>query len=260
MSLFGALNICEEILTSKKYTSLHRPLVLRICEEEYKKYSNDRDRIKGAKNALHAIYGAFLTSGIYKKANKILDQHNQSDWHNKILQLHASTNERIHDLHEFYSFIFENIGPVESILDIGCGFNPFTIPYMPHKPTKYHAIDIDSRTADINNRCFAAMGLPELAACADIIIDTPNITADAAFLFKLLPLIDRQAKGRSAKLLSEVDTKFLVITYPTKSLTGKEKGMQAFYAAAFEEVIGGNLFVSSKRQIGSELVYIIVKK
>ena len=281
MSLFGALSLCEDILTTKKYATLYRPLVLRVCEEEYKKYNNNKDRLKGVKNTLHAMYGAYLTVDSYKKAYKFLDtlektmqdkfsqdKTNQDKANmerttevlEKIFRLHASTNERINDLAAMYAFIFETIGPVESVLDIGCGFNPFTLTYFPQMPKRYHALDIDDRIADLNNRYLSLIGMPQLASCVDISQDTPDITVDVAFLFKLLPLIERQSKGRSAKLLREIDAQHLIITYPTKSLTGKEKGMQAFYAASFEEVIGGNLFISAKKQIGTELVYVVAKK
>ena len=269
MSLFGALEICEKILESKKYSTLYKPLILRICEEEYKKYSSGKERIKAAKNTLHAMYGAYLSADCFKKAGKYLDAFDVLDTLNEnkhdigtlenILRLHASTKERMKDLRAFYSFIFDATGPAESILDIGCGFNPFTLSYFPQKPARYHSLDIDTRIADLNNRYFAYMGLPQLAGCVDIVVITPEITVDVAFLFKLLPLIDRQARGRSAQLLREIDSQYLVVTYPTKSLTGKEKGMQAFYAAAFEELIGGNLFVCAKKEIGTEMVYIIKK-
>ena len=267
MSLYGALNICEEILTSKKYATLYRPLVLRVCEAEYKKYSNDKDRIKGARNALHAMYGAYLSADIYKKAGKLLDilitseqAGVKSNTLEQILRLHSSTKERLRTLSDFYQFIFDNIGKADTVLDIGCGFNPFTLPFFPEgKPAKFYAMDIDERIADLNNRYLSALGMPALAGCRDIAVDTPSVTADVAFLFKILPLIERQAKGRSAKLLSEIKAQYLVVSYPTKSLSGKEKGMQAFYAAAFEEVIGGNLFISAKKEIGTELVYVLTK-
>ena len=266
MSLFGALEICEEILRSKKYATLHRPLVLRICEEEYKKYSNYRDRLKGAKNALHSIYGAYLTNNIFKKAEKLMEviaeeRGKISQSQERLLRLHASTKERMAEMITFYQFIFEVVGEAESIIDIGCGFNPFTIPYYPvPPPSKYYALDIDERMAELNNRYFRSLKIPELAGCIDITTTSPKAKADLAFLFKLLPLIDRQARGRSSKLLREIDAQHLIITYPTKSLTGKEKGMQAFYAAAFEEVIGGNLFITAKKQIGNELVYVVAKR
>ena len=265
--------ICEAILTSKKYTTLYKPMVLRICEEEYPKYANDKERIKGIKNTLHAMYGAYVTPDIYKKANKLLDtfitEQQESEKQailNKILSLHASTKERMRHLSAFYDFIFDTIGPIESVLDIGCGFNPFTLSYF-HKNTgiisKYYALDIDNRISDLNNRYFTSLGMPALASCADVAADTPRICADTAFLFKLLPLIERQSKGRSAKLLKEIKAKYLVVTYPTKSLSGKKKGMPDFYSAAFEDVmeeIGQNISVCVKQEIGNELVYVLVKK
>ena len=275
MSLFGALNICEDILISKKYSTLHRPLLLRICEEEYKKYNNDRDRLKGVKNTLHTMYGAYLAVGCYQKTHKLLDVLEESkdgiledeisemlkdETLKKILSLHASTKERLNNLSAFYRFIFDSIGSVNTVLDIGCGFNPFTLPYFPQKPKIYHALDIDSRIADLNNRYLSFLGMPPLASCIDIALDTPDEEACVAFLFKLLPLVDRQSRGRSAELLREINSRYLIITYPTKSLTGKEKGMQSFYAASFEEVMGGNLSITAKKQIGTELVYVVAKK
>ena len=280
-----AKNIYEEILFSKKYSTLYKPLVLRVCEEEYKKYSNDKERVKGAKSTLHAMYGAYLTVGCHKKANKILKKiKEENENHEKkneerenqknkkqenlkgILQLHASTKERTLHLTEFYQFIFENIGSIKSVLDIGCGLNPFTLPYMPNndKIVEYHALDIDYRIADLNNSYFTSLGLPALAGCADIITETPRISVEVAFLFKLLPLIERQAKGRGIQLLREIDARHLIITYPTKSLSGKMKGMKAFYAAVFEEMfrdeLSNDLFISAKGEIGDELIYVVNKK
>ena len=272
MSLPDVSSIYEAILTSKKYTTLYKPMVLRICQEEYPKYTNDKERIKAVKNTLHAMYGAYSTPDIFKKANKLLDtfsaQQHESQRQEilaKILQLHASTKERIQNLSVFYDFIFDAMGPIESIIDIGCGFNPFTLPYF-RKNTgtlgKYYALDIDHRTSDLNNRYFASLEMSPLAGCVDIAVDTPHTSADVAFLFKLLPLIERQSKGRSAQLLKEIDAKYLIVTYPTKSLSGKKKGMSDFYSAAFEDVmdeIGGSMSISAKQEIGNELIYVIAK-
>lgn len=268
MSLFEAVNICEEILTSKKYATLYKPMVLRICEEEYKKHTNDKNRIKAVKNVLHSMYGAYISADSYKKASKLMDNFiverqevERREILNNILHLHASTRERMQYLSVFYNYIFDNVGEVKSIVDIGCGFNPLTMSYFPEiGDIKYHALDIDGRIAELNNRYFSAIKMPPLARCVDIITETPDISADVVFLFKVLPLIDRQSKDRSARLIREIDAQYLIITYPTKSLTGKEKGMKSFYAAAFEDVLGGTLSIASKKQIGDELVYVVIKR
>ena len=265
MSLSTATSICEEILSSKKYAALYKPLVLRICEEEYEKYNSDKERLKAVKNVLHAMYGAYLSSNSLKKTEKYLDSFSigTDQGTDQILHLHASTKERMRSINDFYGFIFDAVGAVESLLDIGCGFNPFTLPYFSEKGKgikKYYALDIDERIAELNNRYFELMVLPSLAGCVDIIAETPKESVDAAFLFKLLPLIERQAKGRSAKLLREIDARHIIVSYPTKSLSGKGKGMRTFYAAAFEDLIGEDLCVSAEKEIGDELVYVVVKK
>jgi len=255
-----ALLICEKVLASKKYSALYKPLVLRICEEECQKHAK-KEQIKAVKSSLHTIYGAYISGEIHKKANRILDSP-PPDFE-RILSLHASTRERFAYLPAFYEFIFKHIGAVESLLDIGCGFNPFSLPWFPFSGDgleKYYALDIDTATAELNNRLFALLGKPQLASCVDIVAETPVAAVDAAFLFKLLPVVERQAKGRSVQLLQEINAKFLVITYPTKSLSGREKGMQEFYSAAFEEVVEKQAVkLIAKQEIGHELIYILKK-
>lgn len=247
------ISIIDEIQTSKKYSGLYEPLLRRICEEEYLKYNKHKEAVKAIKDTLHGMFGAYISADIFKKANKLLDARETE----KILQLHASTKERYKYLADFYKFIFGITGQAESILDIGCGFNPFTLGYFPKPPARYYALDIDHRIADINNRYFSQLGLPSLASCLDATTETSKECADVAFLFKLLPLIERQSKGRAITLLKSIKAKHIVVTYPTKSLTGKKKGMTTFYAAAFEEIINNSFKILAKEIIGDELIYII---
>ena len=245
--------VVEEIQNSKKYSGLYEPLLQRVCEEEYPKYYNHKEAIKSIKDTLHGMFGAYLSVDIFKKANKLMDTAETE----KILQLHTSTKERYKYLADFYKFIFNATGQAESVLDIGCGFNPFTLPYFPKLPAKYYALDIDNRIAELNNRYLSHLGLPSLASCLDAITETPKACVDVAFLFKLLPLIERQSKGRAIDLLTGINAKHIVVTYPTKSLTGKKKGMTTFYAAAFEELINEKFNIAAKEVIGDELIYII---
>jgi 16S rRNA (guanine(1405)-N(7))-methyltransferase len=236
---------------SKKYASLYPPLVERIVREE----ANE----KAAKTKLHAIYGAYGTGG-HTKAEKLLD----AGAYREVLNLHASTREREGYIHEFYAHIFNHIGNVRVILDIGCGFNPFTIPFFPKNIEAYHALDICLKTAALNNRLLNKLGMPALADCQDAAIGTPDICADAAFLFKLLPVLEQQKKGRGASLLYEIKSPYIVITYPTRSLSGRNKGMETFYAAAFDAMLAkgplmDTVTVVDQVVIGNETVIILYK-
>ena len=250
--------IYGEVLLSKKYSPLYTSLVMRICREEYPKYKKDKDRVKAVKNKLHVIYGAFSGDDCHKKSALIINSgiHNANT---AVMRLHASTNERLDSLGEFYDFIFGIVGKAESVLDIGCGFNPFSLPHIPADIKKYYAYDIDYRTVELLNRYFDSLNLPRLASCADIVAETPLDAADVAFVFKLMPVIEIQSAGRGFQMLQEINAGYIVVSYPVRSLCGKNKGMQVNYAQSFESGLGNDFKIIAREIIGSELIYIIKK-
>ena len=251
--------IYNQIILSKKYAHLYAPLIMRICREEYAKYKKDKDRIKSVKNKLHIIYGAFFSDECHKKAEAVIKLNNEN-MSAEIMRFHVSTNERLNILDEFYNFIFDITGQTESIIDIGCGFNPFALPYMRTNIKKYYAYDIDCRTVKLINNYFDLLGLPNLADCIDIIAETPRDTADVAFIFKLMPVIEAQSPGRAFKILEEIGAGHIVVTYPVKSLCGKNKGMSINYARAFEAGTDADFKIIAQKIIGTELIYIIKKR
>ena len=180
----------------------------------------------------------------------------------KLLSLHASTKERLPFYTDFYNFILEHTGPIESILDIGCGYNPFSVPLIPDANIKaYYAYDIDIKATELINRFFSLIGLPSLAGCMDLAIHIPKDTADIAFMCKLIPVLEAQSPGSGFKLARSLNVRHLLITYPLKSLGGREKGMGRHYSAAFEESLRegklGRFFLAGQRKVGQEILYLL---
>ncbi|MCL1844649.1 MAG: hypothetical protein FWF77_01965 [Defluviitaleaceae bacterium] len=252
---------------------------------------------KAAKTRLHQMFGAYLHGNAHKKASRILARQTHSGHRGHVsasahslevgrsflcienkpdaealLALHASTRERLPHIKNFYEFIAAHAGEnktsceIKTISDLGCGFNPFALPLMPaeftHSLEAYHAWDIDLRTRDLLSIFFAAQDLPQTAKCADLITDTPAISADVIFMLKLLPVLEAQSPGRGFALANAQNARFLIITYPTKSLGGREKGMEKNYSAAFENAVASGALSNFKpvasEKIGNELVYVLV--
>lgn len=263
--------------------SYYGPLLERVAAEENAKYKTERERVKAVKRRLHALHGAYLNESAHKKVAALLeglcaecenssgegdaDTATGDDGSARlihtaetILRLHASTRERLPYISDLYDYIFRQAGEVRTILDIGCGYNPFSIPWMPRKPEAYHACDIDLRAAGLINRFLTATGLPQTAFLLDAVAETPAQTADVALLFKLLPVLEAQRKGRGFALLTQINVRCAAVTYPLKSLSGREKGMGAHYAKIFEDALDGALSpytLAGKETIGNELVYIL---
>jgi len=272
---------------TKKYTGVYPPLIERFFEEENQKTrntdrkqddkTNDKAKIKlkpnhtdkknnadiakVVKTKLHQAYGAYTQDNAHKKAAKLLDTLEDATTTKALLSLHASTKERLPHYQEFYEFILKHTGKLESILDIGCGYNPFSLPLIPTNIKTYYAYDIDTRVADLLNRFFTHQGLPPLARCEDLAVHIPKETADIALMCKLLPVLEAQTPGSGYKLARGLNVKYLLITYPLKSLGGREKGMIRNYTAAFESALAdgqlGRFSLIAKQQIGAEMLYLL---
>ncbi|MCL2361974.1 MAG: hypothetical protein FWC73_09205 [Defluviitaleaceae bacterium] len=241
----------------KKYAGVYPPMIERLTGEN--------SDLKAAKRKLHQAYGAYTQDNGYKKAGKLLDNMNEGipSTAQDLLALHASTKERLPYYKEFYEFILENTGPIESILDIGCGYNPFSVPLIPTKLKAYYAVDIDVRGAELINRFFLLLGLPPYAKCADLAVEIPQDNADIAMMCKLIPVLEAQSPGSGYRLARELNTRFLLITYPLKSLGGREKGMAKNYTAAFEKALADGQLepfsLIAQKQIGQEMLYLASK-
>ena len=281
------------MISGAKYSMIYPPLVARVCEEEKRKGAKDWE--KATKTRLHQMFGAYVQGNAQKKVAALLDNTHPSEYDNarrevqhseldnarhgvqhsghdnarhsgldpeSILSLHASTKERLPYYPQFYTFITTHVPNIQTIMDLGCGFNPFSLHHLPNLKT-YHAYDIDTRTRDLLNRFFAQQSLPQTAACTDLAVETPAEKADLALLCKLVPVLEAQCTGRGFELARQLDTQFLAITYPTKSLGGREKGMGKNYAAQFEKAYEngelGDFTLLVHEQIGNELMYILQK-
>ena len=279
----------------KKYCNLHEPLIQRIFDEEQnEKAAKTRlhqlygsyiqpNGVKKAAALLRELAtnagdggdiserhapGGCAPSGLtnYSQGVNSYQTENNKDtlkdtFCNSLLKLHSSTSERLPYIHEFYGFIKSVVGEVNTVLDLGCGFNPFSLAFFPWSIKEYHAIDIDTATRDLLNEYFTLVNLPKYASCADLVTEAPHVQTDLALMLKLLPVLESNKPGRGYELANSLNAKWLVITFPTKSLGGKYKGMEKNYTDSFHEASQNNQLdnftLSAKNHIGSELVFIL---
>ena len=257
------------MITGSKYNMLHPPLVARIAAEEASKGGKHYE--KAVKTRLHQMFGAYVQGNAHKKTAALLQTLEAGGDVMKvstaIMALHASTKERLPHQAAFCEFVTKHTGKVETVADLGCGFNPFSVPYWQSGGcpiSAYHVYDIDTRTRDLINRFFTCLGLPAYAACADLAVETPAENVDVALMCKLVPVLEAQRPGRGFELARLQNAKYLVVTYPLKSLGGREKGMGKNYVAQFEKAWAqgalGHYTPVATGEIGSELVYVLAAK
>lgn len=258
--------IVEEIKLSNKYKGINEKTILEVAKIELPKYRNEKDLIKAVRNKLHQIYGAFLDRKDIIKVKDLLLELEMGDKDVKevareILKLHQSTRERIDIYEDVYREIFETTRKPKSILDLACGLNPFSIPFMNIEgPILYYAYDIDSTLIESINKFLDILSYPRLAKRKDILFEDIEDQADICFIFKFLPLAERIKKGFSLKLLGSLNSKFLIVSFPTKSISGREKGMSENYSKIFEPILQEKHKIIRKFIYKNEMFYILSRR
>jgi len=257
--------IADDVLRSKKYKDVDRAVIERICTETIPKYVKQKDIIKAVKNELHIIHESFLQKDCHKKAEAILDNYSGADIKTdkdlsiRLMSLHASTNERLGQASEIYERISRYVSAEAGIIDIGCGFNPFALLFFKNVPKEYYALDISSSTVQVLDVYFRLIDLPYRAEICDAVANTPDVHCDVLFMFKLFPLLERQKKGRAFEILEILGCKTSIVSFPLKSASGKEKGMEVFYSNLFENDLPSGFVIAEKMIFTNEMFYVLEK-
>jgi len=256
--------IIDNVLSSKKYSGISRGVVERVCADCAARYSKPKDVIKAAKKELHIIHESFLRDNCHLKAGELLNVYSGSgmaedkDFARKLMGLHASTHERIVEVDEIYAFLSRYINEDDCVADVGCGFNPFALPFLRNKPKGYMAYDINSSTKSLLNTYFEITNEAYKAELIDAAVNLPQC-ADVTLIFKLFPLLERQKKGRGFELINSLFGT-IIVSFPTKSASGKEKGMEGFYSTMFEGGLPSSFSIEEKIMFKNEMFYVLNKK
>lgn len=253
----------QQILKAKKYANLSAETVERIlqwAETRVKKKEVD----KTARKKLHQIYGAYFSPGSASTFEKIVQTTavNHSEIKNfcqGLMDLHSSSQERQADLATFYGQIFAITGIPDRMIDLACGLNPLSYPWIhDHGDISYVGYDIDQRTTQLMNDLLLSLGYPAEVRFNDLFLNIPkHQETDVVMLLKALPCLEQQDKGISLKLLTEIKCRFLVVSFPSKSLGGKSKGMEANYESFLSSIVDQASHKTHKIIFEREIVYVL---
>lgn len=233
-----AETVVAGLAASSKYRDLAPETLERTAAWALARHPRPGDALKAAKRKLHQAFGAYLDPGALNAVRRILDDLGPAPQPaaieaaaGRILALHRSAAERLPMLQDFYRAIFAATGPVTSILDVAAGLNGFALPVMGLAPeTRYTAIEVDRGLAEATGRFLVLLGRPGAALWGDALAGLPAVDADLALVLKTLPCLEQQEDGAALVLLRQLDhVPQLVVSYPVRSLGGRDKGMAATY-------------------------------
>jgi 16S rRNA (guanine(1405)-N(7))-methyltransferase len=260
--------LANTVLASAKYKNVCPDFVRSIGSSELAKRRNLKEAIKSTKAKLHQVGGAYLDSKINYAAwldelRRASQSKNRDDFLKacaRILSHHSSTKERLPILDQFYTTILADLPQIQTVLDLACGLNPLSIPWMPLAANvEYYAYDIYQDMIDFLNEFMALSNTKGQAELCDVIQACPPRQADLAFILKALPCLEQVDKSASLRLLDTIKADYVLVSFPVHSLAGKNKGMAVNYEARFRELVGHNDWEIKRFEFATELAFLVTK-
>ena len=259
----------DELVTavshSPKYQHVSPELIRRIGAEELAKRRSYKEAVKATKNKLHQVGGAYQDGKIdYGRALVRLTEAErrgseaQRDALMEVMRLHTSTRERLPILERFYADILADVPTVDSVMDIACGLNPLARDWMPLvENTTYLAYDIYDDMMRFLGDYFDLAGIPGKAEVRDVAAEPPTEPVDLVLLLKTLPVLAQIDKTAVPRLLDSLQAKYLLVSFPAKSLGGRNKGMVQNYEVQFEDWIAGRDWHVERFEFENELAFLV---
>jgi 16S rRNA (guanine(1405)-N(7))-methyltransferase len=275
---------------SAGYRTVHPAFITRIGRAELGKRRSFKDAVKATKNKLHQVGGVYFDANpSYGRwldnlhaARKVDDEEGYRNTCREIMRHQSSTRERLPILAELYARALEPIRPVRSVIDIACGLNPLSIPWMPLEPeTEYWAYDVyEDLIAFLGeaiplSRSARGSGVIAHVSCEDVTRqDDPVQLAstrtgssgtgssccgpvDVALILKAVPCLDQVDRSAAARLLEVIDARHFLISFPVRTLGGRNKGMATTYQARVDKLLAGANWNVQRIELATELVFLV---
>ncbi|MGI6236558.1 MAG: 16S rRNA (guanine(1405)-N(7))-methyltransferase RmtF [Candidatus Excrementavichristensenella sp.] len=210
-----------KLQNSRNHKALCPKAVERVFLQALARYPGLKEADKAARDQLHQIAGAFLRAGEVKRARNLLDRGAPVE---ALLALHASTRERP-GWREIYRRIFEKAAPAH-VVDLACGLNPLCLGAL---GMPCLGLDLYAGAVELVNAYAARAGWPVRCEVWDLLGDRELPGGDLVLMMKLLPVLERQQSGAGAHLLARAKGRHKLVSFPTRTLGGRNVGMEAHY-------------------------------
>ena len=265
--------IVAGVRRGKKYRALCKETVRRIAAEQWARHGGTgqgKRSLKAATKAtrarLHQAYGAYESPVDYERAIRDLEAAyagqpgGPRQAAQRLMALHASTRERLPIVERLYDALWAVTGVPRVLLDLACGLNPLTVPWMGlEKGAIYHGYDIDAERVAFLQRALPLAGLEARMHLQDVLCDPPTEAGDVALLLKSSACLERQRTGATLALLDALRARYVVVSFPVQSLGQREKGMAAHYERTFRAQLAARSWSLTRLRFESELVFIVDK-
>lgn len=222
--------IVDALLRTRKYGALDPSVLVRTAREGLRRHGTERHALQFARRKLHQVTGAFLDVASRKRVLRALGVAAAAEgdaWLSALqeaLRAHASSAERGADPAQVWGAILEYTGPVRSVLDLGCGLHPLTLPWsgLP-RDVRYEGWELDGEVCVAVERALVSR-FPALRIRRADVLDAPEFPeADLVLLLKLAPTLEHQDPAAWPTVMDRLRARHVAMSWPRRSLGGRRR-------------------------------------
>jgi hypothetical protein len=273
-------NFLIEIKKNKKYKNIDDDIIKTEIFDYLKKNlslkSIKKLDIKEIRKHLHRLYSSYQATKKNKKRYVYLEKLKNSiedkdfkefnEIIKRLLTLTISTKERLNYYEKFYNDLFKITKIPKTIIDLGAGLNPLSIPLMHIKEIKYYSYDIDNEDISFLNKFYEIvkpLGIKGIASILDIRnLEKLNLipNSDIIFLWKIIDLVNTKDHKPGEEIIKSLinKTKFIIASFSTKTLSGKSMNIPR--RKGFEIMLERIGLEFKTIKISNEIFYVIFDK
>ncbi|MFP4523006.1 MAG: hypothetical protein ACOCQQ_00040 [Candidatus Nanoarchaeia archaeon] len=255
----------EEQITLQKYEAFASKY---NSFKNYKRSALYKKLISLTRKKLRVAYGVYVKQPLRNFKKIILDLDSFCDKRiEKILCSHQSSRERFSHYEAVYQKIFEELEKFDfpktySLLDLACGYNPFSYCYFSKKPTNYTAVDLSKEDMFLVQDFFKQTGIKGSAYSFSLLSNEflkwfSMQKSTLCFFLKTLDSIEQKKRHYSKTLLDACPSRFMVVSFPLVCISGKSLDMNV--RGWLERFIKKQKWKYSSFLQADELFYIIKK-
>ena len=258
--------IVAGIARSRKYRDICEDTIRDLVLGELGPHQPVERAVRLSRKKLHHVVASYLGDPDYREAADTLQAAFESEAPGavreactRIMAAHVSTRERLATLEPFYSRLFAVTGLPGSILDIACGLNPLSFPWMGlPSSTRYVAYDIQRPRVAFLNHYFSLQGLAPLARVQDVLVHFPEEEADVALIFKEVHRFEQRRRGCTLPLLDALRVRTLAVSFPSRSLSGRWD-LAGRHRRLFQEIVSARPWRLTELEFENELLFCVEK-
>jgi len=218
----------------------------------------DRASVQEMEDLFSQIASEYRENGFSEKCLEL---------HLELLSRHVST-ERRGNQKDFYQRMWKNIGEPKYLLDVGCGINPFSIPFMGLERPLYFGIEKKRKYVILDNKYLKLISnrLEPGSQVIEFKFTKRNVNVwpslpyfDVALFLKVIPAMERYDKGIGNLLLQWAPAEYLILSGSVRAMIKRRK---VFYREK-NQILGMikelRYEIVDKFQFPDEFVYIVRK-